>query len=312
MKKSLAVLLLISTMFTSACGTDDLSNSILPDDNISSVQAQSTKKTQSLNMTDAQIEKAINDNKANIQKVAEMIYMSEFADESEVANYSSKNAFVDPSFNGGAIFNILNKSELARKLVTSIGNYAVKKKFSKPDTPDKFPVINQQQTDELLSVLKPGDIMLCGIDDSFIHAIVYAGNGIIIHSLGSPNPKYWGVIKEPLTTYLKRSDRDKFVVLRYKNATQDDINKEINFAAQQVGKPYDSLFLINDDTRFYCTELVFRALMNMNNPPKVYPHKEKFGWELIANEDFMDSPDLETVWTLNKDRAPIGKLHSYK
>ncbi|MFN8577823.1 MAG: YiiX/YebB-like N1pC/P60 family cysteine hydrolase [Candidatus Sericytochromatia bacterium] len=309
MKKNLALLFISSTLFMSSCSNDEIINT--PVVNQNQVQSKSQKTQNSINMSQQEIEKLINENKSEIEKVAKIIFMTKFADEAEVANFTRQNAFINPAFKGGAIFNLLNKSEFAQKLLKGIGNYAVKKKFSKPDTPDNFPLITAQETDELLKVLKAGDIILCGIDDSFIHSIIYAGNGIIIHSLGSPNPKFWGTIKEPLTTYFKRSNRDKFVVLRYTKATQEDINKAIEFADKQVGKPYDSLFLINDDNAFYCTELVFRALMNMNTPPKIYPHKEKFGWELIANEDFMDSPDLETIWTLHRDRNPAGKLNKY-
>ncbi len=84
---------------------------------------------------------------------------------------------------------------------------------------------------------------------------------MIIHSLASLDPKYWGVVKESLKTYLGRSERDKFVVLRAKNITSDDIKKELEFANKQVGKPYDSLFLFNSGDRFYCTELGYQSIL---------------------------------------------------
>ncbi|MBC7475385.1 MAG: hypothetical protein H7263_13930 [Candidatus Sericytochromatia bacterium] len=311
MKKNLLAGLFASVIILSACGSDINANLATIAQN-STIQAQSTQSSntnQPLNLTNQQIEKLVRDNSKDIQKVAKMLYMKQFADESIIPNY--KNDLITPEFKGGVLFNILNRSDFAKKLIYGLGSYEVKKKFAKPDVADNFPVINQAQTNELLNAVKPGDILLNGIDDSFIHAIVYAGNGIIIHALGSADPKFWGVIKEPLTTYLARSNRDKFIVLRYTKATPDDIAKEINFASQQVGKPYDSLFLLNADDRFYCTELAFRSLTSMANPPRVYPHKAQFGWELIDNTDFMDSPDLQTVWTLNKDRSPVGKLHTY-
>lgn len=41
---------------------------------------------------------------------------------------------------------------------------------------------------ELKKSLKPGDIILCGNDDSFVHGIVYLGNGEIVHSLAQEKP----------------------------------------------------------------------------------------------------------------------------
>lgn len=308
MKKKLATIMLTMS-FLSACST---SNDIATDPSLetpSITQTYASKNSAPLNMSDQEVEKLVTANRAEIAKVSQAIFMKYYADEAEVSGF--KNDFVDPAFKGGVIFNVLNKSKFARSLLYGISSVVLKKKFAKHDAVDTLPRINDQQSDQLINALKPGDIILCGNDSSFIHAIVYEGNGIIIHSLGSSNPKYWGVVRENIKTYFARSERDKFVALRAKNTTPDDINKEIAFAKKQIGKAYDSMFLINDDDKFYCTELAFRALLAMDHAPRILPHKEKLGWELIANEDFMDSPDLETVWTLGRDRAPIAKINKY-
>jgi hypothetical protein len=41
---------------------------------------------------------------------------------------------------------------------------------------------------EMLKNLKPGDVILNGNDDSFVHAIYYLGNGEIVHSLAQEKP----------------------------------------------------------------------------------------------------------------------------
>ncbi len=55
------------------------------------------------------------------------------------------------------------------------------------DHPEAFPnpriTVNSPEFAELKKTLKPGDIILCGNDDSFVHGIVYLGNGEIVHSL---------------------------------------------------------------------------------------------------------------------------------
>ncbi|MEK7434406.1 MAG: YiiX/YebB-like N1pC/P60 family cysteine hydrolase [Cyanobacteriota bacterium] len=305
MKKLLVSVFITSILLSSCSKIDEINTQSLEQEtSLEALAANDVSK-----MSPQEIEKILIANQKDVEKVAKMIFQNNFSDEAEIQSY--KNDFVNPEFKGGVIFNILNKSSLGRGVLSKIGNYVVKKKFAKPDIVDTIPRVNDSQANQLLSVLKAGDVILCGNDSSFIHAIVYEGNGTIIHSLGSPNPKFWGVVKEPLKTYLARSERDKFVVLRAKNTTPDDIKKELEFANKQIGKKYDALFLLNDDDAFYCTELAFRSLLAMDHKPRIFPHKVKFGWELVENTDIMDSPDLQTIWTLGRDRAPISKIHTY-
>ncbi|MEK7433154.1 MAG: YiiX/YebB-like N1pC/P60 family cysteine hydrolase [Cyanobacteriota bacterium] len=300
MKKLLALLISTTAIF-SACSKADINSDLVNDTNLEALA--STKKTVS--------QKVINENKDNIQKVAKGIFTNKFAD--GLKPKTSKNDFdnLNPAFNGEVIFNSLNNNEIDKTSLYLLSDDAVRKEFSKHGTPDSLAKITDTQANQLLSVLKAGDIILCGNDDSFIHTIVYEGNGVIIHSLASLDPKYWGVVKESLKTYLGRSERDKFVVLRAKNITSDDIKKELEFANKQVGKPYDSLFLFNSGDRFYCTELGYQSILAMTTKVRVLPHKEKYGWQIVSNDDFMDSPDFDTVWTLGRERAAIGKNHTY-
>lgn len=297
MKKSL-VLFSSLLVFLTSCQTDDTLNQSL---------IQTNEQVQSLSVEDKEAEKIISDNQKELEALTKNVFAQYFADDTDVTVTND----VVVQNKGGMLFNLLNKSKFAQKIAYTLSNYPVKAKFNKHGVADNVPRINDAQTSNLLSVLKAGDIILCGNDDSFVHAILHTGNGQIVHSLASKDPKFWGVVKEPLTQYLKRSQRDKFVVLRYKNLNPSEFAKSVKYAEEQVGKPYDTLFLMNSETKFYCTELVYQSVMQMSNAPKVYPHKAKMGWNLITNEDFMDSPDLETVWTLNKQRPATAKLHKY-
>lgn len=297
MKKSLV---LFSSLFV-------LLASCQNDESLNQVNIDSSSQVQTLSTDDKSAQDSINGNKKEITSISQSLFNEYFSDDTE---YTATNAVVVNN-KGGMLFNLLNKSTFAQKIAYSISNAPVKAKFNKHGVADNVPKINQEQTTKLLSVLSKGDLILCGNDDSFVHAILYTGNGQIVHSLASKDPKFWGVVNEPLTQYLNRASRDKFVVLRYKNLNAEEVSKSIKYAQSQVGKPYDTLFLMNSETRFYCTELVYQSVMQMSNAPKVYPHKAKFGWNLVTNEDFMDSPDFETVWTLNKQRPAVAKLHKY-
>lgn len=215
---------------------------------------------------------------------------------------------------GGFIFNRLNGGIPFRKLVYPISDRIIKKEFNKPSKPDNLPRIDAASLQQMQSLLQPGDIILCGNNDSFVHAIVYLGQDQIIHSLAqlTQDGEFMGTIKETLSSYVARVHRDKFVVLRRPGITPQDVQKMSSFAHAQLGKSYDSLFLLNTEDRLYCTETVYHALRQIASAPRVFPHRAKYGWDLFTVEDIMDTPDLQTVWTYNYTRPPVGRLHSYR
>jgi len=295
----------ISLLLLSSCATDDNFANIQP--------VQETQQVETYTAQDYQAQDDANSNRDSIAKITESIFSQNFADDVEKIT-PVNNTLSNLQSKGGMIFNLLNKSKLAQKVGYLVADYPVRANFNKKSKPDSTPRINATQIAELKSSLKPGDLILCGNNNSFVHAILYFGNDVIVHSLatkGNDGKKFTGVIKETLSEYLFRAERDKFVVLRYKNITDEAIQKMADYANKQIGKSYDTLFLMNSDSRFYCTELVYQSLSQIPTPPKMFPHKVALGWKLITNEDFMDSPDFQTVWSLNKQRPETGMNHEY-
>lgn len=295
----------VSLLILSSCASEE---------NLTSIQTvQQTPQAEVYTAQDYQAEADTQSNKESVSALAEGIFSQNFADDVErVAPIS--NTLSKAASKGGMIFNLLNKSKLAQKVGYLISDYPVRANFNKKSKPDSTPRINEKQITELKSLLQPGDLILCGNNNSFVHAILYFGNDVIVHSLatkGNDGRKFTGVIKETLSEYLFRAERDKFVVLRYKNLNAPDVQKIADYANKQIGKSYDTLFLMNSDSRFYCTELVYHSLLQLPTPPRMFPHKVALGWKLITNEDFMDSPDFQTVWTLNKVRPETGLNHEY-
>lgn len=215
---------------------------------------------------------------------------------------------------GGFIFEGLSRIRLIRQTLYPISDRIIKHEFNKPSKPDNIPPIDASNLQQMQALLQPGDIVLCGNNDSFVHGFLYLGQDQIIHALAQLTPKkeFLGVIKETLTNYTRRTHRDKFVVLRKPGITPQDVQNMSDYAHKQVGKSYDSLFLLDTEDRFYCTEVVWQAMQKMAAPPRVYPHRAKYGWDMVTVEDIMDSPDLKTVWTYNYTRPPVGKLHTYR
>lgn len=215
---------------------------------------------------------------------------------------------------GGLIFEGMNRAWILRAMLYPLSDKIIKKEFNKPSQPDQTPRIDQAGVQALMRHLQPGDIVLCGNNDAFVHALIYLGQDEIIHALAQLTPQgdFLGVVRESLTGYIQRVPRDKFLVLRKPGTTAEDVQKMRAYLNAQVGKSYDSLFLYKNDDRFYCTELTWKALQQMAHPPRIYPHRAKYGWELLTNEDFMDSPDLQTVWSYHYTRPPVGQRHPYR
>lgn len=207
--------------------------------------------------------------------------------------------FIGPR--AGILYRALDRSETLRKAGYLLANAIVKRHFGKPGKADDVPPIGAQDRAALSRALQPGDVIQCGNNSSFVHAIFYLGNDEIVHALAQEGfgRKMIGVRHETLTAYLDRAERDKAVVLRPR-WTPEKLSDAIAFAKAQVGKDYDTLFMTDADDRFYCTELVYRVLTR-TGVARVEPHKAKAGWRLVMNEDFRKSPDLSVVYRLNHD-----------
>jgi len=83
-----------------------------------------------------------------------------------------------------------------------------------------------------------------------------------------------GVRATPLQTFLGRSfdrqHRPKVVVGRLKPAFRHLIPLALKEASALKGKPYDSLFVIDND-RYYCSELIYEIFLRANNNSPVFP-----------------------------------------
>jgi len=124
---------------------------------------------------------------------------------------------------------------------------------------------------KLLEVLKPGQILARKytyyLDSYFIkgeysHSGIYIGEGKMIHAIAE------GVGEIDVLDFTK--DADGFIVLQPPYKTEIDLYNSLNYAKQQIGKPYDFIFNDQDQSSFYCHELTWAALKegNININPK--------------------------------------------
>ena len=92
-----------------------------------------------------------------------------------------------------------------------------------------------------------------------MHAAIYIGNidsiPTIVEAIGE------GVIQRPLLEFLW--DKRQIAIMSPKTSLLDDVERStaIEWAKKQVGKPYDYMFTIGDDSEeaLYCSELCYAA-----------------------------------------------------
>jgi hypothetical protein len=163
--------------------------------------------------------------------------------------------------------------------------------LSKPKTDDGVTQMPPDLVKRIESYLQPGDIILQGTNADmrsgdrslFLHGMIYLGRnqegqGYIVHAIAQKHQTAQGdlIPAVRLSTYEDGMQRDlpgndRVAVLRPTSMSQADYNRLVTFAVGEVGKPYDFAFNGNDDSRYYCTELVAKELEYLDPEANVTP-----------------------------------------
>lgn len=226
---------------------------------------------------------------------------SEFMEDGEVRMMAPPVTPSEAQVKGGFWYKSFVNSGILRGIGYTMAAWPVKRHFSKPSKKDTIAPVRGAELEALKATLQPGDVIQCGNDGSFVHAIMYLGDDKIVHALAQAGfgKSSIGVRAETLTEYFNRTERDKVVVLRPK-WTPEQLGIAHDYAMSQVGKKYDTLFLTDSDDRHYCTELVYQCLTRAG-VAKIQPKLAKFKWRLVTNEEIRKSADLQLVSRRNAD-----------
>jgi len=141
-------------------------------------------------------------------------------------------------------------------------------------------------------IIEPGDMLFRrfeGFVDKWLipgwwkHAGIYVGNCRVIHAISE------GVIAEDLIDFMRT---DHLVVLR---GDSHWVQPAIEKAWAGVGtKQYDFAFDFEDSNFVSCTEWLAWCV------PALVVGRRRFGRFTIVADDFVNSPQLETVWDSRK------------
>jgi hypothetical protein len=199
------------------------------------------------------------------------------------------------------------------------------------------PRLTGKDAQAMLKDLRPGDIILCGNHGGLSHAILYEGDGKIIHAMATGSTARsvlqrlgdtakemvgietdqgkQGVIREGLGEFFDRFERDTYVVMRSPSMTPEKAQAAVAHAKSLIGKEYDYDFRPENGS-YYCTEVVGESYRKAlaGESPKIGARPQHvpllLDREAVVDPlDMFASPDLQvatasksasTFWDLDK------------
>ena len=101
----------------------------------------------------------------------------------------------------------------------------------------------------------------------FSHVGIYTkreGKGFVLEAISA------GVVLTPLDSFLSRTvdaeGNPKVIVGRFRSGTDVDVSAAVRRGIALLGKPYDQVFDLEDDT-YYCSELVYFSFLDSKAQP---------------------------------------------
>lgn len=143
------------------------------------------------------------------------------------------------------------------------------------------------------------------------------GKIYVIHSVSSSISPYDGVQKQELEPFIRDSWKNSVVIVRYKGkGTKKGTNAGIARRAKEYLKkqiPFDNSFDINDSSSFYCTELLWKCILNEYGDDILMDHYNKRK-DHMRFDTFLDTSRFEIIINhqerKNNDHLALEKLHS--
>ena len=165
--------------------------------------------------------------------------------------------------------------------------------------PPTHPEFSAEQSQELRSKMKPGDVILTAdmaypgwarmefwtVRSNYTHAAILGNDGHVYEAVGE------GVQKVKLEEFF--DGRFKVAVVRL-GLDEAEAAKATEYCQQHLGKSYDGVFNTETEDEFYCSELVTKALESAD-PSLQIPRDKLLGKVAVAPDAFLHTPGAERV-----------------
>lgn len=166
-----------------------------------------------------------------------------------------------------------------------------------------------------LALLKEGDIILrhgygfvsdmivetkndsIGLSHCAILTKDEKGKWMIIHSVSSTLTPIDGVQSQPLQPFINDSKKNTVVVVRYKHVKNDSDLARIGSRAKYYLKrqvPFDARFDMEDTTKFYCSELLWRVFYD-EYKVDIFKPESKEPYDPMKLDCFLDTANFEVI-----------------
>lgn len=105
-----------------------------------------------------------------------------------------------------------------------------------------------------------------------------------------------------ISTFMEVFDCDSVVLLRPKNMTIEEWTYCVDRAKLDLGKPYDDMFNLYDDTHISCVEMVRNALRAVPDYEKKFPNFEAEVGKIknLTPQMYYDCTDFEIVYEVRR------------
>ena len=132
---------------------------------------------------------------------------------------------------------------------------------------------------------------------SYFHCGIYVGNGKLIEAV-----KYHGVIEDNVSKY-----KDKKILVARTKLSIKGIQSAVEGARKCLGYSYNDLFLPNQPSKLYCSELIHLAFFSIDNREFFTPHTLNY----FSIEDGKVSDFWVELYAKHGFEVPQGKKGSH-
>ncbi len=165
--------------------------------------------------------------------------------------------------------------------------------------PPTHPEMSPEQSQDLCSKMKPGDVILTAdmaypgwarmefwtVRSNYTHAAILGNDGHVYEAVGE------GVQKVKLDEFF--DGRFKVAIVRL-GLDDAQAARATDYCQQHLGKSYDGVFNTATEDEFYCSELVTKALESAA-PELQIPRDRLLGKVAIAPDAFLHTPGAERI-----------------
>ncbi len=172
---------------------------------------------------------------------------------------------------------------------------------------------NKTRADSCLSIVKNGDLVLRSGSDAlstlfkrintrdktYSHAgIVFIENGcpFVYHCIGSAADPYALLRRDSLSAYISPATNLGYALYRYKLKPAQILQlQETSLRYFKERRTFDPHFDLKTDNALYCTEFVYKALIETTGDKKYLPVTDASGFSFIAVDNLFSRKDMTLV-----------------